>query len=59
MDDPVRRLSMGRAGRQRIEQLLGWPASARRYEALYAGLLAGSRPHRAPETGELVLQEGA
>jgi glycosyltransferase involved in cell wall biosynthesis len=39
VDDPARRAVMGRAGRDRIEQFLGWPASSRRYLEVYAGLL--------------------
>jgi glycosyltransferase involved in cell wall biosynthesis len=35
LDDPERRATMGRVGRERIESGLGWPASARTYLGAY------------------------
>lgn len=59
LDDPARREAMGRAGRERIDQFLGWPASARRYLDLYAGLLGSERTRSVGRTDDLVLREGA
>jgi glycosyltransferase involved in cell wall biosynthesis len=35
LDDPDRRAAMGRAGRRRVEEVLGWPHQAPRYVALF------------------------
>jgi glycosyltransferase involved in cell wall biosynthesis len=39
LDDPDRMRHMGRVGRQRIEQALGWPHQAGRYVDLWSSLL--------------------
>jgi alpha-maltose-1-phosphate synthase len=39
MADPVKRQSMGRAGRRRAEQIFGWPAIARQTADLYESLI--------------------
>ena len=44
LDDPVRRAAMGRVGRARIEDGLGWPASGARYVQSYDDLLGRSAP---------------
>lgn len=41
LDDPDRRLAMGRAARARAERLLGWEAVVARLEAVYRSVLAG------------------
>ena len=43
VDDPDRRAEMGKIGRNRVEQVLAWPHSARNYLAVYRSLL-GSVP---------------
>lgn len=44
LDDPERRAAMGRAGRARIEDGLGWPAQAARYVAAYDRLTGRRAP---------------
>ena len=41
--DPVRRASMGRAGRERALRLFDWDRSAEQFEQIYASIGAGAR----------------
>jgi glycosyltransferase involved in cell wall biosynthesis len=43
LDDPERRESMGRIGRQRIESQLGWEHTQKNLLAAYAWLFSGRR----------------
>lgn len=42
LDDPERRALMGKLGRERVEQVLAWPNSARNYLTVYRGLLGAA-----------------
>jgi glycosyltransferase involved in cell wall biosynthesis len=46
IDDVPRRASMGRIGRERIEDGLGWPTSAARYVTAYDDMLGRVRGDR-------------
>jgi glycosyltransferase involved in cell wall biosynthesis len=50
LDDPKRRQRMGRAGRERAQELFSWRAVARSTAAAYEHVIAdfGSRPARPP-----------
>jgi glycosyltransferase involved in cell wall biosynthesis len=44
LDDPERRAVMGREGRRRIEDGLGWPHQAEAYRGVYDALLGAAQP---------------
>jgi glycosyltransferase involved in cell wall biosynthesis len=52
LDDPDRRAAMGREGRARIENGLGWPAQAARYVGAYDRLLGRESPAPEPPIAE-------
>jgi glycosyltransferase involved in cell wall biosynthesis len=50
VDDEVKRVAMGAAGRTRVENELAWSHQAPRYVRVYDELLAASPRHAAPRT---------
>lgn len=57
LDDPALRLTMGRDGRARIENGLGWPSQAARYVNAYDRLLGREELISEPLTVDTVLVE--
>jgi len=57
LDDPERRIAMGRDGRARIENGLGWPTQAARYIEAYDRLLGREVQTPEPLTVDTVLVE--
>lgn len=55
--DPARRLAMGRDGRARIENGLGWPSQATRYVEAYDRLLGRDVPTPSQLTVDAILAE--
>jgi glycosyltransferase involved in cell wall biosynthesis len=53
LDQPEKRAEMGRIGRRRIEQELGWPHQRKAYVGVYDRLVGRAEPENAVPDGEL------